>query len=173
MFGENENEQGAQDPRYLRIDVEGKDKGKWAKFRQKLMDKLLNTLEDALDLEINPAEKNSLGDELKEFTGKGFSYLKAKLDAPGIENAKKLAEMEKAFAEKKKALAEARKTNAEAEKIEFETYLKKLKLKLTNIKVAARFIGGDGIVFTNHIDELLNAIKELEGTTDGDFPLIG
>jgi len=51
MFEENENNH--EDPRYLRVDLEGKDKTKWAKFRQKLIDSFFKALEGILDLEIN------------------------------------------------------------------------------------------------------------------------
>lgn len=145
--------------RFLKADLEGKDKTRWAKLKGKFIDRLHQVFDEICDLTINPQDQISLGEELTVVTSKGIGFLKAKLDAPSIENQKKLAEIGKLFAERKKILAEA-------EKIAFETKLKKMKLKLGMIKAFfSKNQDPETLIFTNQIDEFFVIIKEIEGTS--------
>jgi hypothetical protein len=96
-------------------------------------------------------------------SGQPLDYARAKLEKPGLENAKIEAEVLRHYAEREKALAEARVKNAEAEKAELANTVKKLKIALGAAKVL--LIGEDGdeaALFSLQIDEFLRVLKELD-----------
>lgn len=142
----------------LRIDVTGKDSRLWSKVR----DRLLVTLDRALDTVIDAERGTTLGEEGRALTTALLDHLKARLAKSGLDNERIAAEVNKLYQEVETQQAVTRKTHAEADKIEFENRIKELHLALGTAK--ALLIGETGeeaILFSQQIDKMLALLREL------------
>jgi hypothetical protein len=116
---------------FLRIEVSGEDGELWKKLRSKLVQAITNFLE----FEIDPIKHSSIKEEAQKFTSALLDYGKSKLNKPGIDNDKTLAEIEEIYGKVQKTRAEARKINAEASAIELQNVIRKLKIALGAARV--------------------------------------
>jgi hypothetical protein len=146
-------------PDYVQINVRGEDPGTWKRLRGSLV----STIQQMLGSLADVAESGKVREEARKISVAALEYARAKLEKPGLENAKIEAEVLRHYAEREKALAEARVKNAEAEKVELANAVRKLKLSLGAAKVM--LIGEDGdeaALFSLQIDEFLRVLKELD-----------
>ena len=144
-------EEAFEKKQYVKIEVEGHDKPRWAELRSKLV----NVILEILDLKINCKTGGTVEDEFKRISSNVIEYANAKLEKPSIENQKLLAEIEQILANKGKEMAEARKLNAEAEKIELDNIVFKLRIVLGAAKVLANSSEDpELLIFVKNIEEL-------------------
>ena len=97
-----------------------------AQIRQQLV----KSISDLLSVQIDPASKTTLRDEIGEVAGGALNYLKAHLNAKNIENEKVAAEtvmiLEKAREVRDCTRADLAKAAVETEKMQLENFEKKL-----------------------------------------------
>jgi hypothetical protein len=150
--------------KFLKIEVGGKDEGLWAKLRPKLIE----AIESLLDFEIDAENHTSIKVEAQKMVSSLLDNVKSRLNKPGIENQKILAEIDETYTRKQKTVAETRKINAEADSIEVKNKIRKLKLKLAAIELAIKIgnPGEEGLIIMKQIENFRNALSVLEEERD-------
>lgn len=148
-------------PDYVQVNVRGETPVIWQQLRGTLMISIQQLLAGLGDF----AESGKIREEAKNISLAALDYAKAKLEKPGLENAKIEAEIREKYAEIGKKHAETRITAATADKAEFENTVRKLKLSLGAAKVL--LIGQEGdeaALFSLQIEEFLRIVKDMEFT---------
>lgn len=144
---------------FVKIEIGGKDEHLWQKLRVKFGE----VISSILDTIIDDTTNSTLRDEAKKFTSALLDYGKSKLNKPGIDNEKTLAEIDLLYTQKQKTIAETRKIHAEANNIELSNKIKSIKVALTAYKlVLLKETGSQEIVFVKDIDEFINTLKLIE-----------
>lgn len=147
--------------------VRGKNSTVWKRIRRKYMRKLHVSFEKLLDraggIEVDPIDETNLKNELDDLRHSGMSFIKSKLDAPGLDNQLKLAEIHQKYTQIEKDKAEIRKLNAETRKTHAEAFQEELAGFMKSIGMArALFLQGDV-----EGEEMLMFVKELEQLEEG------
>ncbi|MBT1690080.1 hypothetical protein [Dawidia soli] len=149
-----------EEPKFVRIEIEGLNAEKWYQLRTKFIRAIHKTLDTVIDHE----HSSTLRDEAKKFTTELLNYGKAKLQRAGLENEELMAQVDLLYSQKEKELAEARKLHAEAEALEIRNNIRKLKLGIGGMK--ALMIGETGkeeILFLKQMDHFLEILRDFEG----------
>ena len=144
---------------YVQVNVRGLDPTKWQQFRGTLIKTVMDICSGLSDV----ANSGKLREEARDISLAALDYAKAKLEKPGLENAKIEAEIREKYAEIEKKHAETRKVSAEADKADYENTVRKLKLSLGMAQVLLMGEDGDeAILFSLQIEQFLRIMKELE-----------
>lgn len=144
---------------YVQVQVRGENPSTWRDLRGTLVKTVFDILGGLSDV----ANSGKLREEAKRISLAALDYAKAKLEKPGLENAKIEAEIREKYAEIEKKHAETRLKSAEADKAEFENTIRKLKVSLGLAQVLIMGEKDDeSILFSLQIEQFLRIVKELE-----------
>lgn len=148
-----------ENPTYLRIDVGGENDRLWTVLRQKF----IRLIEDMLDKEIDPVRHTTFKEEAERFTSALLDYGRSKLQKPGIDNEKKIAEIQELYSQRQKNIAETRKLHAETDAIELANKIRRLKLMLHTAKaIMTGTENNENLLFLKNMDGFLQALNAIE-----------
>ncbi len=162
--GANEkSDEVGEEPRFLSLNVSGKDAGLWISLREKL----IAAIQGLLDQVVDQSTGETVTEAGQALLASAVDSLKATLKKRGIENSEIEARVLQIYAVREKTLAEARKIDAEAEQIRLTSSIEKLKIALMAHR--AFLVGEKGeeaVVFAEQADEFLKSLVELTETKE-------